>query len=390
MRDTSGKNAAGDMERLITPAGWTAAPLLALGFRPFYLLAGIYATVAVPLWAAQYAGWIPGGNGYWHAHEMLFGYAFAVIAGFLFTAVRNWTGLPTPTGAALGAIAALWVAARVLAPVSLQVAAILDAAFAAAVAWGIGRPIVASGNRRNFFFVLLVLALGAASVMFQTWPRQGLVIGLDVVLVVIAVMGGRVIPMFTNNAIPGAESRRVTSLERAALASIVLLLVLDALDFADWAAVVAAVAAVLHAARLILWKPWRTLGRPIVWILHLSYAWIVVHLGLRALAGLGAAAGPLAAHALTIGAIGGMTLGMMTRTARGHTGRALVASMPEVAAYVLIHAAAAVRVLLPMIAPTLYLWSVLVSAALWSASFAIFVAAYYRVLTRPRLDGKPG
>jgi len=371
-------------------AGWTNAPLFALGFRPFYLLAGIYATVAVPLWAAQYAGWLPGGIAYVHAHEMLFGYAFAVITGFLFTAVRNWTALPTPAGPTLVAIAALWVAARLVAPVSLLVSVLFDAVFAAAVAWGIGRPIALSGNRRNFFFVPLVLAFGAASLAFQAWPRQALVVGLDVVLFVIAVMAGRVVPMFTNNAIPAAGSRRVKSLEVAALASIVLLLALDALDLDRAAAVVAAVTAALHAARLILWKPWRTLGHPIVWILHLSYAWIVVHLGLRALAALGAAPGSLATHALTIGAIGGMTLGMMTRTARGHTGRALVASMPEVAAYVLIHAAAAVRVLLPMIAPTLYLWSVLASAALWSASFAIFVAAYYRVLTRPRLDGKPG
>lgn len=366
------------------------APLFALGFRPFYLLAGIYATVAVPLWAAQFGGWLPGGIAYVHAHEMLFGYAFAVITGFLFTAVRNWTALPTPTGATLVAIAALWVAARLIAPVSLQFSALFDAVFAAAVAWGIGRPIALSSNRRNFFFVPLVLAFGAASLAFQAWPRQALVVGLDVVLFVIAVMAGRVVPMFTNNAIPAAGSRRVKSLEVAALASIVLLLALDALDLDRAAAVVAAVTAALHAARLILWKPWRTLGHPIVWILHLSYAWIVVHLGLRALAALGAAPGSLATHALTIGAIGGMTLGMMTRTARGHTGRALVASMPEVAAYVLIHAAAAARALLPMIAPTLYFWSVLASAALWSASFAIFVAAYYRVLTRPRLDGKPG
>jgi uncharacterized protein involved in response to NO len=378
------------MARPVAGRGWTEAPLFALGFRPFYLLAGIYAAVAVPLWAAQYAGWLSGANPYQHAHEMLFGYAFAVITGFLFTAVRNWTALPTPAGASLAAIATLWVAARVVAPVSLQAAAVLDAVFAAAVAWGIGRPITTSGNRRNYFFVPLVLGLGAASLAFQAWPRQALVVGLDVVLFVIAVMGGRVIPMFTNNAIPAAGSRRIGSLERAALSSVVLLLALDALDLARAAAVVAGIAAALHAARLILWKPWRTRGQPIVWILHCSYAWIVVHLGLRALAEVGAVGGALATHALTIGAIGGMTLGMMTRTARGHTGRLLVASRAEVAAYALVQAAAAARVFLPMIEPALYSWSVLASAALWSVSFALFVAAFYPVLTRPRLDGKPG
>ena len=109
--------------------------LLALGFRPFYLLAGLYAALGVPLWALQYASWLPHANALWHAHEMLFGYAFAVIAGFLFTAVRNWTGRPTPSGWTLGGVAVLWIAARLAAPVSLPLASLLDAAFAAAVAW---------------------------------------------------------------------------------------------------------------------------------------------------------------------------------------------------------------------------------------------------------------
>src|SRR5512145_167067 len=126
-----------------TPRGFA---LLALGFRPLYLLAGLYAALSVPLWAMQYAGWLPGANLLWHAHEMLFGYAFAVIAGFLLTAVRAWTSRPTPTGAALAAIAALWIAARLSAPFSLQASSILDALFAVAVAWGIGQPILASRN----------------------------------------------------------------------------------------------------------------------------------------------------------------------------------------------------------------------------------------------------
>ena len=130
-RDRSQAAARARHGRSMKGAGWTNAPLFALGFRPFYLLAGIYATVAVPLWAAQYAGWLPGGIAYVHAHEMLFGYAFAVITGFLFTAVRNWTALPTPAGPTLVAIAALWVAARLVAPVSLLVSALFDAVFAA-------------------------------------------------------------------------------------------------------------------------------------------------------------------------------------------------------------------------------------------------------------------
>ncbi|MBI4207770.1 MAG: NnrS family protein [Betaproteobacteria bacterium] len=364
--------------------------LFALGFRPFYLLAGAYAALSVGIWALQYAGWLPGANFLWHAHEMLFGYTFAVITGFLFTAVRNWTGLPTPTGAGLAAIAALWVAARALAVVSLPAAALADAAFALAVAWGIGRPLLASGNRRNLFFIALVLALGAASVGFHAWPRLAFTVGLDVVLFVMAVVAGRVVPMFTNNAVPGAGARQVRTLEMAALGSVLVLLILDAFEVGAAAAAVALVAALLHGARLALWTPMRTWGRPILWILHLSYAWIVVHLALRGLAGLDLIPGVVATHALTVGAIGGLTLGMMTRTARGHTARPLVAGRAEVAAYVLVHAAAAVRVLVPLIAPAAYAASIALSAALWSAAFVVFTAAYYPILSRPRLDGKPG
>ena len=363
--------------------------LLALGFRPFYLLAGLYAALAVPLWAAQYAGWLPGANPLWHAHEMIFGYAFAVIAGFLLTAVRNWTALPTPAGGRLAALAALWVAARVLAFSAPEAAAFTDAAFALAVAWSIGRPIIASRNR-NGFFILLVLALGGASTAFLAWPQLALSLGLDLVLFIIAVMGGRVIPAFTNNAVPRAGAQRVRWLEFGALGAILLLLVLDVFQLERLAAGVALAAAALHAARAALWAPLKTRGRPILWILHLSYAWIVVHLALRGLAGFGLVAAPLATHALTIGAIGGLTLGMMTRTARGHTGRPLATGKAELAAYVLVHAAAAVRVFVPILVPAAYTASVALAAALWTVAFAVFVISYTPILTEPRLDGKEG
>jgi uncharacterized protein involved in response to NO len=363
--------------------------LFALGFRPLYLLAGAYAALGVPLWALQYAGVLPGADPNWHAHEMLFGYAFAVIAGFLLTAVRAWTGRPTPTGAALAAIAALWLGARVLALFSLPAAAAADAVFALAVAWGIGRPIVASRNR-NWFFIVLVLAIGAASVAFLALPGVALAIGLDLVLVVMVIMGGRVIPGFTNNALPGAGARRIQWLEHGALGSVLLLLLFDLTNLERAASIAALAAAALHGARLALWAPLKTRANPILWILHLSYAWIVVHLALRGCAGFGLAPAALATHALTVGAIGGLTLGMMTRTARGHTARPLKAGPAEVAAYVLVQAAAIVRVLLPLALPSAYAAAVSISAALWSAAFALFVVAFYPILSRPRLDGQPG
>jgi len=320
----------------------------------------------------------------------VFGYAYAVIAGFLLTAVRTWTGRPTPTGAALAGLAALWLVARALALVSLPLAAWANLAFALGLAVAIGVPLLAARNRRNLFFIALVLAIGAAGVLVQTWPQRGLALGLDLVLFVIAVVAGRVVPMFTNNAIPGARARRDAWLENAALGALLALLAADAAERIEIAAVVAALAAGLHAARLALWSPLRTLGKPIVWILHASYAWLVVHLLLRALAGLDFVPYALATHALAVGAIGGMTLGMMTRTARGHTARPLVAGRAELAAYLLVQLAATARVLVPLAWPAAYLGATVVAAASWFLAFAVFVAAYVPILTRPRLDGLPG
>jgi uncharacterized protein involved in response to NO len=363
--------------------------LLALGFRPFYLLAGAYAALSVPLWMLQYFGVAPPVQPLWHAHEMIFGYAFAVIAGFLLTAVRGWTGRPTPSGAPLAALAAIWVAARLVAPFSLSVSSFIDFLFAIGLAWGIGQPILASRNR-NGFFILIVLAIGAASVFFQASPGAGLQVGLDMVLLVIAIMAGRVVPLFTNNAMPGAGARRVASLEFAALGAVIAILLFDLFGFSRAAALVALLAAALHAVRLSLWAPLATRGRPILWILHLSYAWIVVHLAMRGLSPFLLVPPVLATHALTVGAIGGMTVGMMTRTARGHTARPLAAGPAEVWAYSLVHAAASVRVLVPLAWPAAYMASVALSALLWGVAFAIFTVAYYPVLSRPRLDGKPG
>jgi len=331
---------------------------------------------------------------------MLFGYAFAVIVGFLFTAVRNWSGEATPTGKTLASIAALWVAARVLLLTPWHVlAAIADTAFALAVAAGIAVPLWRGGNRRNYFFVALIVALGAANLAFylalagaidlavDRWLR----FALDIVLLVMAVMGGRVIPLFTGNALPGAQPVRVVWVERTAFAGVLALIGADLAGLSGFAiAAVATVTAVAHGARLALWRPWLTARQPILWILHVSYAWIPAHLALRALAALEMVPQGPAVHALTVGAIGGLTLGMMTRVARGHTGRPLRSDRLEVAAYVLVQLAAIVRVFVPLAAPQWYLMAVAASGLLWSAAFASFTVAFWPVLTRPRLDGREG
>jgi uncharacterized protein involved in response to NO len=331
---------------------------------------------------------------------MLFGYTLAVITGFLFTAVRNWTGKPTPTGAALAALAAWWVAGRLLVLTPWGVAAaVVNVSFPLAVAAGIAAPLWRARNRRNYFFVglLLLLAMAVACIhlvslgVLQVPAWAGLQLGLDVILFVMAVMAGRVVPMFTNNAVPGARARRLAYLERAALAGVLALLAADLLHLPGPPMIVLLLAlAVLHAWRLWLWDPRSTRRTPLLWVLHLAYAWIPVHLALRAAAEAGWVARPLAVHALTMGAIGGLTSGMMVRTARGHTGRPLRADRFEIAFFVLVAAAALVRVFGPLLAPRYYLPGVLVSAALWSGGYLLYAVRYWPILTRPRADGQPG
>ena len=374
-----------------------------LGFRPFYLVASAFAALSIALWALQFAGWL--GDAYlagplWHAHEMLFGFVLAVVVGFLFTAGRNWTGRPTPTGAALAALVALWLAARVLVLTRFGwAAAAANVAFPLAAAIALARPFVAARSRRNYFFVaLLVVLAGAAAAVHLAqlgvlrlpgWA--GIRIALDVVLFVVAVMTGRVVPMFTNNGVPGARASRRPALERLALGALLALLATDALQLHGRAvAGLLAVAAAAHLARWLLWQPWTTLRTPIVWVLHAATLWIPVHLALRAAAELGDLPATLATHALTVGAVGAIVIGMMTRTARGHTGRPLVADRADVACYVLVLLSGLVRVFVPLAAPAQTVHAVLASALLWSAGFGLYTVRYWPALTRARLDGKPG
>lgn len=374
-----------------------------LGFRPFYLLASTFAALSIALWALQFAGWLstPYLSGpMWHAHEMLFGFTLAVVVGFLFTAGRNWSNRPTPTGASLAALAALWVVARVLVLTPFGwAAAVANVAFPLASAIALAIPFIAAGNRRNYFFIGLLLLMAVAVgmvhlaqlgvVQMPAWV--GIQMALDVILFIMAVMAGRVVPMFTNNGVPGANATRRPLIEKLALGSVLALLLADGLQWHGPALIVlVGIGALAHLARWVLWQPVKTRRTPIVWVLHIAYLWIPMHLVLRGMAELGWVPPSTATHALTVGAIGGLIIGMMTRTARGHTGRPLKADRAEVFCYVLVLLAAVVRVFVPLVAPAQLIHSVLLSAALWSCAFGLYALRYWPVLTKPRLDGKPG
>jgi uncharacterized protein involved in response to NO len=211
-----------------------------LGFRPFYLLASAFAALSIGLWALQFAGWLPLAylqGPLWHAHEMLFGFILAVIVGFLFTAGRNWSGRPTPAGLPLAALAVLWVAGRVLVLTPFAwTAALVNAAFPLASAVALAIPLVTARSRRNYFFIRLLLLSGAALAfhlsalgVIRTPAWIGIQLALDILLFIMGVMGGRVIPMFTNNGVSGANATRRPVVEQAALGSVLALLLIDGL-----------------------------------------------------------------------------------------------------------------------------------------------------------------
>jgi uncharacterized protein involved in response to NO len=381
--------------------------LFALGFRPFFLLAGIAAVLLVPLWVQSFVGAGPVFTYYdpltWHGHEMLFGYSVAVIAGFLLTAVQNWTGLPTTSGKALAGLALLWLAGRI-APFFADalpgwLIASVDLLFLPVLAIAIALPLLRSRQNQQLVFLLVLAALTAANLMVhlqllgfdQSSTGPGLKLATYLVILLVAILGGRVIPFFTNRGLNREASCSWKAIEILAIASLLLLLILDMLAAAPTAiATLAGLAALMHAIRLYGWYQagiWRV---PLLWVLHLAYAWLVVGLLLQALGVSGQINPSLYLHAFTLGVIGGMTLGMMARVSLGHTSRALVVGWPLGLAFVSINLAALTRVILPLLDAQHYSLWILLAGVFWTLAFALFVLVYARILILPRVDGRPG
>ncbi len=385
--------------------------LLATGYRPFFLLGGAYAALATLWWAGVYAGIVDAPGGWvgvtWHAHEMIFGFACAAIAGFLLTAVPNWTGRERVQGPVLGVLVALWLLGRVLTAAGDWLPpgwAELELSFLPALAWAIGGPILGSTNRRNRPILLIVVLLFAADLaahlgragLVEIPVRTSLRAALDLVIVLLAIISGRIVPLFTRNAIErrgeAAQIRSGGPLEGAVFATVIGALLLDLRDEGGAAgSLVALLAALLLAARQARWQPWRTLGDPLLWILHAGHAWLAVGFACRGLAGLvDLLPASTALHALTAGAIGTSVIAVMSRVALGHAGRPLQAPPAVVPAYLLVLAGAGLRVFGPLAGLEHYARIVAASGIAWGLGFALFVAVYAPILTAPRLDGRPG
>jgi len=384
--------------------------LFAYGFRSHFLLAGVAALCLVPLWASNVVWNTPFGSGWppilWHGHEMLFGFIACAIAGFLLTSVPSWTGRKGFAGRPLVVLAGLWIAARLLIASSaawpLYLIAVADLAFLPALGFLIAPPLLRERNRNAPLLLILTLIWCSDLAFYVGLSRNdspfalhAIHVGIDIVLILVTVIGGRIIPAFTAAALrPSGLQDRVQSrraLTLLAIGAMSLVAISDVFGAGARATgVVAGVAACIQALRLLQWGGLWTLRQPIVWVLHVSYAWLPLGLALKATALLtGAAFGAFWLHALTIGALTTMILAVMTRAALGHTGRRLIVDPLITLAYLLLTAAAAVRVFgvsLHLNYSVVILWS----ALLWSTAFALYLVVYAPILWSPRVDGKPG
>ena len=369
--------------------------LFALGFRPFFLGAALWAAVGVPAWLWMLAGGHdPGGPLAplaWHVHEMIFGYTGAVIAGFALTAIPNWTGRLPVAGPPLAALFGLWLAGRAaLAAPSLghPVAAAIDAAFLfvlAGVAW---REIAAGGNWRNLPVCLLITLIAVANAGFHAavavgWDEGVAVrVALAAIVMLIGLIGGRITPSFTRNWMAKRQASRLPApfgrFDGICLAILgVGLLAWVVAPSAVYGGIVLMAAGVLHLLRLARWRGWLTTAEPLVLVLHVGYLWLplsLILLGLSALPGTGIDPSS-ALHAVTAGLIGTMTLAVMTRATLGHSGRALTAGPATMAIYGLVTVGAVLRVAAPHL-PVDHLATVGLAGAFWSAGFALFVIVY--------------
>jgi uncharacterized protein involved in response to NO len=376
--------------------------LLSYGFRPFFLLGSIFAGCAILAWLPMFYGELKVSTAFvprdWHVHEMIFGYAAAVVTGFLLTAVPNWTGRLPVQGGSLTVLLALWVAGRIAvllsASIGWTVAAVIDLAFLAGVAAVVAREIIAGRNWGNLKVLVVIGVLMAGNVVFHLEAHfrgvadYGIRLGIAAILMLITIVGGRIIPSFTRNWLarqnPGRLPAPFGRFDVATLAVGALALVMwIALPFAAVTGMLLLAAGLAHAVRLARWAGDRTLRDRLVLVLHAGYAFVPIGFLLEGLGALGIVAPSAGIHAWTVGAVGTMTLAVMTRASLGHTGRELKASWPTQAIYALIVISAVARIaaaLLPVSVDLL----LHVAACGWAGAFLGFALAFGPLLMAPR------
>jgi uncharacterized protein involved in response to NO len=381
-----------------------APAILQQGFRPFFQLAALWAIVSVGLWLTALGGLIQIPSAFdplaWHGHEAIYGFAVAAVAGFMLTAIPNWTGRLPFAGWPLAGLVALWLAGRAACLASAwlgaRTAMVVDLSFLVVFAVVVAREIVAGRNWRNLVMVaaIIVLLVGNAAAHAEVvfaWPLDGFGrrLGLAVLLSLITLIGGRVVPSFTRNWLVKSDPMRLPApfgpLDRATLlATVAALATWAVLPYSPLSGVLLLIAGGLNTIRLSRWRGTAAWKEPLVGVLHIGYAWLA--LGLLLLGTQTLTAHPLLAgalHALSAGTVGTMVLAIMTRASLGHTGRALAAGMGTVLMYLLVSLGAAARVAAPLTGtaePVAYA----VAGILWTGGFALFLILYGPMLWRAR------
>lgn len=388
--------------------GWRGVALLAYGFRPFFLAAGAWAVAAPLLWLLALGGHVALPTAFdpvaWHAHEMLLGFAMAAVAGFVLTAVPNWTGRLPLEGLPLAALALLWLAGRLAvltgAWLGALLAAALDLAFPLALLAAVAREVVAGRNWRNLPVCAGLLALLLASLLMHLEPlgiadgaAPGARLAIATLALLVMLIGGRIVPSFTANWLKRQGATRLPAplagLDKAMLGLGLAALVAWVAAPETWAAGLLLVAAALgHGLRLARWRGAATWREPLLFVLHLGYGWLALGLLLLGADALRGSLG-LHLHGLTIGAFGTMILAVAIRATLGHTGRELRAGPLTVAAFALVSLAALARLAAHAFADSYMAW-IGASGIAWMLAFALFLAVYGPMLLRPRADGRPG
>ena len=395
-----------------TAAERPSHPLWGRAFRPFFLFGSAYGALAIGVWTAMWAGFLPFPTGYpptwWHAHEMLFGFVAAAVAGFLLTAAPVWTGREALAGRPLAALATLWVLGRIAmgmaGVIPAPLVAAIDGAFLPVVALVLARTVIGTGQYRNYGVVALVAVLAVVDAAVHA-HFAGLVSGaasrafrftVDVVVVLVVVIGGRITPAFTATWLMrtgvDAQVRSWRWLDRVAVAGAVLVALADLVaPRTGVSGAVAAAAGLAVAARMAGWQTVRTWRDPLVWSLHAGMAWVVIGFALVAAGDLGGDVPATAGlHALTAGSMGAMIMAVVTRVSLGHTGRLLVLPRFAAASYVLVHVGALLRVAAAVMGGRAAASVLLTAGVVWASAFAWFAFVYAPILVSPRPDGKPG
>lgn len=387
-------------------------PLFRQAFRPLFLFGASFSVIAMLLWGFVISGHLSiefvGNQLFWHSHEMIFGFVAAIIIGFLLTAVQSWTGQRAPHGNTLIIIVLLWLAGRLAllfgAGLPFWSVIAIDLSFLPVSAWLLAKPILRAKQTKNLFFIPVLLLLTicnalmyAGLVMERSDIQQaGSLSAILLITLLMTVIGGRVIPMFTANGTQTAKVNNIASLEKTALMSVWLLFALHFLMLTKFIpsivlSVLFAIAAVLVFIRGFRWKIWITFYVPLLWSLHIGYWFISLGLAMFSAyyAGLDIPYS-VALHALTAGAMGTMILSMMSRVSLGHSGRALTPKRLMSLAFLLIISVGLTRTLLIWLFPaqiSFWLWF---SVLAWSTAYALYVIIYSPILTTARPDGKPG